>query len=124
MDDGFAPMEMAIVAVGALVPSIPVALVWLVGLGAAAVTYRRNGRRSLLVAAGLVVAGVTHLVGTPVMALLPISLVQSGSDPADIGTYVGVLAFGAGLANALAWGLVIAGALVVPAPEGSSSVPS
>lgn len=118
MDGGFAPMEMAAVAVAALVPSIPVALVWMIGLVAAAVTYRRNRSRSLFVASGLVVAGLTHLVGTPMMALLPITLVQSGGAPEDIGMYIGFLSFGFGLANALAWGLVIAGALVTPASEG------
>ena len=102
------PMISAVVA---LAPTIPVMLVWVVGIVVALTQLGARPRAAGFALVGLGGTLVTHLVMVPVQVLLPAYFASTG-ELDQLSMVFGVISVVSSLLHAVWWGLVVAAVFV------------
>jgi hypothetical protein len=97
---------------GALLPGVPLYLVWLAGLGLAVVHWERYPKVSLLLTLGLAILFIQSLAGAVLSTWLPVMLSRRGMMPSRMGVLFAVQGVVMGLVRAVAWGLVLGAVFV------------
>jgi len=92
---------------GSLMARLPVYLVWLAGIIAALVFWRRHPRVSLLAISGFLIMLLTSVVGGSITAVLPQWLVDRGVAVRQIGPILFTKAIIESILHAVAMGLLV-----------------
>ena len=87
---------------------LPLLLVWLIGIILAGVYWRRNPAVSLLTIIAIGMLFLESLVATYLNLWLPVTLSQRGWGASQMGTVLALKGLVQSIANAAAWGLLIA----------------
>ena len=99
----------------ALLPSLPVMLVWAAGITLAGARFREHRRSSMLLGLGLLGLLLQRLLVAPMMATLPMWLVESGWSTSQVSGLFLAVGVSESLASAVWYSLLIA-AVVLPDP--------
>lgn len=105
-------MDLLFAALASLTTSLPVLVVWTVGMGLAVAHLRRRRLSSLLLLAGLATLTVLRIVTGVVFAVGPVVLSQRGVAVAQIGQLMGTASLLGNLGYAVAWSLVLGAVFV------------
>jgi hypothetical protein len=117
-------VDLLTIALSTLLPSVPVLIVWSVGLGLTALRLPTHRRSSLLLGAGLLGMMAQRVLVLPTLTVAQAWLVNPhGWSASWLAIQYGVIALFEGLIQAVWWTLVLAG-VFVREPEPTASEPN
>jgi hypothetical protein len=100
-------MEYLVPVLTSLATSIPLFIVWLIGIAVALSRWRRHPRVSLFAVIAFAVMIGSMVVFRVIYILAPLMMRERGWSPSEVGTIFGAIGIVSALINAAAWALIL-----------------